>query len=100
MLACWLVLFALAGPADAGSILQGAGSSSVQDLLTGWGNAYRSGGSGRVRYDAVGSGEGIRRVAAGEATFALSNVALGVTDLQTNGLVQFPLVLDGIVPVV
>ncbi len=80
--------------------LRGAGASAPDALLQEWAREYGKAKGAKVLYEATGSGEGIRRIKAGEVAFAASDVALSVPELQGSTLVQFPVALGGIVPVV
>ncbi len=80
--------------------VSGAGATSVKRVVGDWTSAYAKETGTTIRYEAVGSGDGLRRVAAGQVAFAITDTAVSVQELSEGGLVQFPLVLDGIVPVV
>src|SRR5262245_25808953 len=79
---------------------RGAGSPAAAKLIQERAKAHQAAGGAPVAYDATGSGEGVRRVKAGQAVFAVSDVALSVPELQAGRLIQFPVALVGIVPIV
>jgi len=77
--------------------INGAGATTPAHVLQDWAKAYKG---ATVTYEAVGSGEGIKRVKAKEVAFGVSDMALSVPELETARLVQFPVLLGGIVPIV
>lgn len=80
--------------------INGSGSTFVHPLMLTWGAHYRESNSVDVNYLGIGSGAGIRQIKAGTVTFAASDMPLTPDELQTAGLLQFPLVIGGVVPVV
>jgi phosphate transport system substrate-binding protein len=93
-----LASFAFATPAASAQEVVGAGSTAASKLIEQWGRQFAQFGPA-IRYEGGGSGAGLRRVRAGDAVFAVSDIALSVPELQAAGLVQFPVALGGIVPV-
>ena len=81
----------------AGAEIKGAGATTPALVLQEWARAYKG---SSVTYDGVGSGEGIKRVKAGEVVFGVSDMALSLPELASAHLVQFPVLLGGIVPIV
>src|SRR5260370_4647340 len=53
-----------------------------------------------MNYQSIGSGGGIKQIEAKTVTFGATDAPLKGEDLDKNGLVQFPMVMGGIVPVV
>jgi phosphate transport system substrate-binding protein len=96
-LACTLAGFALA--AHAGDIT-GAGSTFVYPLLVKWAATYHTKTGQEVNYQPTGSGNGIRQIKAANVTFGASDMPLKPEELHAAGLVQFPLVIGGVVPIV
>ncbi|MCL4819831.1 MAG: phosphate ABC transporter substrate-binding protein PstS [Vicinamibacteria bacterium] len=88
----------LAAPGASAQEVVGAGSTAAAKLIEQWGRQFSQAGPA-IRYEGGGSGAGLRRLRAGEAVFAVSDIALSVPELQAGGLVQFPVALGGIVPV-
>jgi phosphate transport system substrate-binding protein len=86
-------------PAEAAEIA-GAGATFPYPVYAKWAEAYNKETGTVVRYAAVGSGEGIRRIQNKEVTFGASDMPLGVGELDMSGLVQFPTVVGGIAVVV
>lgn len=97
ILACTLAGFALA--AHAGDIT-GAGSTFVYPLLVKWAATYHNKTGQEVNYQPTGSGNGIRQIKAANVTFGASDMPLKPEELRAAGLVQFPVVIGGVVPIV
>jgi phosphate transport system substrate-binding protein len=80
--------------------ISGAGSTFAAPIYTKWAGAYQKVGGGTVTFHGVGSSEGLKEVLAKEVDFAGSDAPLSDDELQKNGLLQFPTVVGGVVPVV
>jgi phosphate transport system substrate-binding protein len=80
--------------------ISGAGSTFVYPVLAKWAEAYHAGQGVAVDYQSVGSGAGIVRIKSKSVDFGTSDAPLPPADLEASGLVQFPLVVGGDVPVV
>jgi phosphate transport system substrate-binding protein len=78
----------------------GAGSTFVYPVLSKWTQAYKSETGVRIGYHAVGSGNGILQIQSGTVDFGASDAPLRPEGLAAMGLVQFPIVVGGVVPVV
>jgi phosphate transport system substrate-binding protein len=96
-LGCALLLLASAGLA---AEITGAGSTFVYPLLSKWSATYNEKTGNRVNYQSIGSGGGIAQIKAATVTFGASDMPLKPDELQAAGLVQFPVVIGGVVPVV
>jgi phosphate transport system substrate-binding protein len=92
-------LAALAAPAQAVD-LTGAGSTFVYPVLSKWADAYRKETGNNVNYQSIGSGGGIKQIEGKTVDFGATDKPLGSAELDKNGLVQFPLVNGGVVPVI
>jgi phosphate transport system substrate-binding protein len=90
---------ALAGSALAADIT-GAGSTFVYPLLAKWADTYKTATGTGLNYQSIGSGGGIKQVEAKTVTFGATDKPLSDDELAKNGLVQFPVVMGGIVPIV
>ena len=88
---------AFAGTAEAA--VTGAGSSFVYPVLSRWATDYKNAGGDEINYQSVGSGAGIAQIKAGTVDFGASDKPLTPEELGAAGLVQFPVVVGGIVPV-
>lgn len=65
-----------------------------------WALAYQQETGTKINYQAIGSGGGIRQIKERTVTFGASDSPLKPDDLAKAGLVQFPLIMGGVVPVV
>jgi len=78
----------------------GAGSSFVYPVLSRWAADFKKAGGEEINYQSVGSGAGIAQIKAATVDFGASDKPLTPDELQAAGLVQFPVVVGGIVPVI
>ena len=78
----------------------GAGSSFANPLYSKWADSYQKAGGGRLNYQSVGSGAGIKQIEAKTVDFGASDAPLKDDELKAKNLVQFPMVIGGVVPVV
>jgi len=80
--------------------LSGAGATFPAPVYAKWAEAYRAQTGNQLGGQAIGSGGGIRQINANTVDFGASDKPLKPDDLATNGLIQFPTVIGGVVPVV
>lgn len=78
----------------------GAGASFPAPLYAKWADAYQKSTGARVNYQSVGSGAGMRQIRGKTVDFGASDAPLGDAELAKDGLVQFPTVIGGVVPVI
>jgi len=78
----------------------GAGASFPAPLYSKWASDYNKATSVRINYQSVGSGAGLKQIEAKTVDFGASDMPLKDEELAAKGLVQFPTVIGGIVPVV
>jgi phosphate transport system substrate-binding protein len=78
----------------------GAGASFPAPLYAKWADAYHKATNARVNYQSVGSGAGIKQIKAKTVDFGASDMPLKDEELVADGLLQFPTVIGGVVPVV
>ena len=81
-------------------ILSGAGASFPSPLYQEWARQYSKETKVRITYDSIGSGGGIRAIKSRSVDFGASDAPLLPQDLAKEGLIQFPTVIGGVVPVV
>ncbi|RME85484.1 MAG: phosphate ABC transporter substrate-binding protein PstS [Zetaproteobacteria bacterium] len=91
---------ALAAQANAGGMITGAGSTFVYPILSKWADAYYRETGVKLNYQSIGSGGGIKQIIAGTVDFGASDAPLKPERLAKEGLVQWPVVMGGVVPVV
>jgi phosphate transport system substrate-binding protein len=78
----------------------GAGASFPAPVYAKWADAYNKATGARINYQSVGSGAGIRQIKAKTVDFGASDMPLTDEELAKDGLIQFPTVIGGVVPVV
>ena len=77
----------------------GAGATFPAPLYSKWADAYNKATGARINYQSVGSGAGLRQIRGKTVDFGASDMPLTDADLAKDGLVQFPTVIGGVVPV-
>jgi phosphate transport system substrate-binding protein len=80
--------------------ISGAGATFPYPIYAKWADAYKKETGVGLNYQSIGSGGGIKQIEARTVTFGATDAPLKGDDLDKNGLVQFPMVMGGIVPVV
>ena len=80
--------------------ISGAGATFPYPVYAKWAEAYKKETGNGLNYQSIGSGGGIKQITARTVTFGASDMPLKPEDLDKNGLIQFPTVMGGIVPVV
>jgi phosphate transport system substrate-binding protein len=90
----------LEGKPDAQQEATGAGASFPAPLYSKWASDYNKATGVKINYQSVGSGAGLRQIEAKTVDFGASDAPLKDEDLNKKGLVQFPTVIGGVVPVV
>jgi len=78
----------------------GAGASFPAPVYAKWADAYNKATGQRINYQSVGSGAGIRQIKAKTVDFGASDAPLKDDELAKDGLIQFPTVIGGVVPVI
>jgi len=89
----------IAAPAVADSFT-GAGATFPSALYQAWAQQYKAATGDALNYQAIGSGGGIRQIAARTVDFGATDKPMKPDELAKAGLVQFPMVIGGVVPVV
>ena len=78
----------------------GAGATFPAPLYAKWADAYNKSTGARINYQSVGSGAGLNQIRSKTVDFGASDMPLKDDALTKDGLVQFPTVIGGVVPVV
>jgi phosphate transport system substrate-binding protein len=78
----------------------GAGASFPAPLYSKWAADYNRATGVKINYQSVGSGAGLRQIEAKTVDFGASDAPLRDDELAKKGLMQFPAVIGGVVPVV
>jgi phosphate transport system substrate-binding protein len=79
--------------------ISGAGATFPYPIYAKWADTYKKETGIGLNYQSIGSGGGIKQIEARTVTFGATDAPLKGEDLSKNGLVQFPMVMGGIVPV-
>jgi phosphate transport system substrate-binding protein len=89
--------FCIAGHA---AEITGAGSTFAYPILAKWAEVYKGNTGTSMNYQSIGSGGGIKQIKAKTVDFGASDMPLDPEDLEKSGLMQFPIIMGGVVPVV
>ncbi len=87
-------------PGASATRLQGAGASFPYPLYARWAHDYERKTGVKVNYQSIGSGGGIAQIKKGTVDFGASDAPLTKAELDEAGLLQFPMVMGGVVVVV
>jgi phosphate transport system substrate-binding protein len=102
----WAVLISAAaiGAAASGQALaediSGAGATFPYPIYAKWAEAYKKATDVGLNYQSIGSGGGIKQIKAATVTFGASDKPLTADELKESNLVQFPMIIGGVVLVV
>jgi phosphate transport system substrate-binding protein len=91
---------AVAVAATQAADISGAGATFPYPLYAKWADAYKQQTGIGLNYQSIGSGGGIKQIKAKTVTFGASDMPLKPEELQEAGLVQFPMIIGGVVPVI
>ena len=80
--------------------ITGAGASFPYPVYAKWASDYKAATDNAVNYQSIGSGGGQQQIKAKTVDFGASDDPLKAADLEKSGLLQFPAVIGGTVPVV
>jgi phosphate transport system substrate-binding protein len=80
--------------------ISGAGATYPYPIYAKWADSYKKETGNSLNYQSIGSGGGIKQIKAKTVTFGATDAPLPGKELDDSGLVQFPMVMGGIVPVV
>jgi len=80
--------------------ITGAGATFPFPVYSKWADAYKKETGNGLNYQSIGSGAGIKQIQAKTVTFGATDAPLKVEQLEKDGLVQWPMVMGAIVPVV
>src|SRR3569623_1114959 len=90
------VAFSSAQAAD----ISGAGATFPYPIYSKWAEAYKKTTGVGLNYQSIGSGGGIKQIKAKTVDFGASDMPLPGDELNKEGLLQFPVIMGGVVPVV
>jgi len=80
--------------------ITGAGATFPYPIYAKWAEAYKKASGVGMNYQSIGSGGGIAQIKARTVDFGATDAPLKGEDLQKEGLVQFPAIIGGVVPIV
>lgn len=80
--------------------ISGAGATFPYPIYAKWADAYKKETGVGLNYQSIGSGAGIKQIQAKTVTFGATDAPMKGEDLDKDGLIQFPMVMGGVVPVV
>lgn len=80
--------------------LTGAGATFPYPIYSKWAEAYKASTGIGLNYQSIGSGGGIKQIKAKTVDFGASDMPLKPEELEKEGLMQFPAIIGGVVPVV
>ena len=92
-----MVLVLIAGAAQAD--ITGAGATFPYPIYAKWADAYKKATGVAMNYQSIGSGGGIKQITAKTVDFGASDMPMKGEDLDRAGLIQFPAIIGGVVPV-
>ena len=94
------LVFAVLGQSAVAAEITGAGATFPYPIYAKWAEAYKQKTGIGMNYQSIGSGGGIKQIVAKTVDFGASDAPLKFEQLEKDGLVQFPMVMGGVVPVV
>jgi phosphate transport system substrate-binding protein len=94
------VLVLLSHSVLASEIISGAGATFPYPIYAKWAESYAQKTGIKMNYQSIGSGGGIKQIEAKTVDFGASDAPLKPEELSKNGLMQFPMIMGGVVPVV
>jgi phosphate transport system substrate-binding protein len=92
-------LIASAATLSHAATISGAGATFPAPVYAKWAETYKAQSGNSLNYQAIGSGGGIKQIIANTVDFGASDKPLKADELDKNGLMQFPTVMGGVVPV-
>ncbi len=87
-------------PAAFSADITGAGATFPFPIYAKWAEAYKARTGTGLNYQSIGSSGGIKQIKAKTVDFGATDNPVKFEDLQADGLVQFPAIIGGVVPVV
>lgn len=80
--------------------MTGAGATFPYPMYAKWAEAYKAKTGSNLNYQSIGSSGGVKQIKAKTVDFGASDNPVKFEDLEKEGLVQFPAIIGGVVPVI
>ncbi len=80
--------------------ITGAGATFPYPIYSKWAESYKAATNTGLNYQSIGSGGGIKQIKAKTVDFGASDMPLNPQELEEAGLMQFPAIMGGVVPIV
>ncbi|MCY4743514.1 phosphate ABC transporter substrate-binding protein PstS [Pelomonas sp. UHG3] len=90
----------LSTPIALAQAVQGQGASFPSKIYEAWARAFEKAGGAPVAYKPTGSGDGVKQITARRVDFGGTDTPLSTAELAKHKLVQIPMLVGGVVPVV
>ena len=90
----------LMSPTANAQTITGAGATFPYPVYSKWSEAYKEKANIELNYQSIGSSGGIKQIKAATVDFGATDAPLKGEELTASGLVQFPTVLGGVVPII
>lgn len=79
--------------------ITGAGATFPYPIFAKWAEVYKKVENVGLNYQSIGSSGGLRQIRAKTVTFGASDAPVAGPQLEKDGMVQFPVILGGVVPI-
>jgi len=94
------VVIGISAQAKAETTITGAGATFPYPVYSKWAYDYNAKTGVRLNYQSIGSGGGIKQIKAKTVDFGASDAPMKPAEMDEYGLMQFPMIMGGVVPVV
>ena len=94
-IAAYAILTTVAVAAD----ITGAGATFPYPIYAKWADAYKKATGTGLNYQSIGSGGGIKQIRSKTVDFGATDMPLKAEELAKDGMIQFPAIMGGVVPV-
>lgn len=94
------VVLSVVAFATSATEITGAGATFPYPIYAKWAEDYQRATGVKLNYQSIGSSGGVKQIKGGTVHFGATDAPLKVEDLATSGLIQFPTVLGGVVPII
>ena len=80
--------------------ITGAGATFPFPIYAKWAEAYKARTGNGMNYQSIGSSGGIKQIKAKTVDFGATDNPVKFEDLEKDGMVQFPAIIGGVVPII